>query len=89
MGVCQPYLLDKWKGGNAALHKDILSRQTSILGLMKPDLIVWPEASTPYALNKDPVWVEALAQKDIGSPFVRGSPQGKGIDLQHNFRSFA
>ena len=33
VGVCQPYLLDKWKGGNAALHKDILSRQTSILGL--------------------------------------------------------
>lgn len=51
------------RGGGAALHKDILSRQTSILGLMKPDLIVWPEASTPYALNKDPVWVEALAQK--------------------------
>jgi apolipoprotein N-acyltransferase len=55
--------LDKWKGGNAGLHKDILSRQTSILGLMKPDMIVWPEASTPYALNQDPVWVEALVQK--------------------------
>lgn len=63
VGVCQPYLLDKWKGGNAALHKDILSRQTSILGLMKPDLIVWPEASTPYPLNNDPVWVESLARK--------------------------
>ena len=30
---------------------------------MKPDLIVWPEASTPYALNKDPAWVEELVRQ--------------------------
>lgn len=72
VGVCQPYLLDKWKGGNAALHKDILSRQTSILGLMKPDLIVWPEASTPYALNKDSTWVEELV-KQASIPLLIGA----------------
>lgn len=61
VGLCQPYLREKWKGGNAGIHKDTLSRQTSFLGLMNPDFIVWPEASTPYALNQDSAWVEGLA----------------------------
>ena len=56
-------MLEKWKGDNADLHKEILSRQTSFLGLMEPDLILWPEASTPYALNKDKLWVEELSKK--------------------------
>lgn len=61
VGLCQPYLREKWKGGNADIHKDTLVRQTSFLGLMNPDFIVWPEASTPYALNQDSAWVEGLA----------------------------
>ena len=28
---------------------------------LNPDFIVWPEASTPYALNQDSAWVEGLA----------------------------
>ena len=48
---------------------------------MKPDLIVWPEASTPYALNKDAAWVEELVKTGVYPPFDRSSPQGRGIDL--------
>ncbi len=77
IGLCQPYLLDKWKGDNADLHKEILSRQTRFLGLMKPDLIVWPEAATPYALNKDKIWVEELAKK-TSVPMLIGSVLREG-----------
>ena len=38
---------------------------------MNPDLIVWPEASTPYALNKDTAWVEELAS-EIQTPYSLG-----------------
>ena len=72
VGLCQPYLREKWKGGNADIHKDTLARQTSFLGLMNPDFIVWPEASTPYALNQDSAWVEALANK-AGTPLLIGA----------------
>ena len=72
IGLCQPYLLEKWKDGNAGLHKEILKRQTLFLGLMNPDLIVWPEASTPYALNKDTAWVEKLAS-ETKTPLLIGA----------------
>ena len=72
VGLCQPYLLEKWSGENADLHKSILKRQTNVLGLMKPDLIVWPEASTPYALNNDYGWVEELSKK-TSTPMLIGS----------------
>ena len=61
VGVCQPYLEDKWVSGKASLHKEKLSRQTMLLANMSPDFIVWPEASTPYPLNLDSRWVEELA----------------------------
>ena len=76
VGLCQPYLREKWKGGNAELHKQILERQTLFLGLMKPDLIVWPEASTPYALNQDTAWVEQLSSKS-NTPMLIGAVMKK------------
>ena len=39
---------------------------------MKPDLIVWPEASTPYPVNLDRGWVESLS-KDIDIPILAGA----------------
>ena len=72
VGVCQPYLKNKWEGDNAALHKDVLRRQTRFLSLMTPDLIVWPEASTPYSINRDPIWVEELAREG-GVPLLVGA----------------
>ena len=72
VGVCQPYLLDKWKEGRALLHKKILSQQTEFLALLDPDIILWPEASTPYPINLDPLWVEKLAA-ETGVPILAGS----------------
>ncbi|MDG1138740.1 MAG: apolipoprotein N-acyltransferase [Opitutales bacterium] len=63
VGVCQPYLQDKWVQGNASLHKDKLSGQTKLLSSMSPDFVVWPEASTPYALNLDSNWVKELVEE--------------------------
>jgi apolipoprotein N-acyltransferase len=82
VGICQPYLRDKWKGGNAEIHKDTLKRQTRFLGLMNPDLIVWPEASTPYPLNKDSAWVEQLSRQ-TQTPLLIGAVL-KGYDSIHN-----
>ena len=45
------------------MHKDILRRQTKFLSLLKPDLIIWPEASSPYPLNLDRLWAEELSRK--------------------------
>ena len=63
VGICQPYLQDKWVKENARMHKETLQRQTRLLAGMEPDLIVWPEASTPYALNLDSQWVEELVNE--------------------------
>ena len=82
VGLCQPYLKEKWKGGNALIHKDTLKRQTLFLGLMNPDIIVWPEASTPYALNKDSPWVEELAVQ-TQTPLLIGAVL-KGEDAIYN-----
>ena len=46
--------------------------QTRLLALQKPDLIVWPEASTPYAVNEDRQWVEHLSA-DIEIPLLIGA----------------
>ena len=74
VGVCQPFLTNKWEGENAHLQKETLRRQTRFLSLTtpKPDLIVWPEASTPYAINFDPLWVEELA-RETGIPLLIGA----------------
>ena len=72
VGVCQPYLIDKWISSNAEKNKQILINQTRLLALQKPDLIVWPEASTPYAVNEDRQWVEHLSA-DIEIPLLIGA----------------
>ena len=72
VGICQPYLKDKWMEGRATQHKQTLTQQTEFLSLMQPDFILWPEASTPYPINIDTLWVEELAQK-IGIPILAGS----------------
>ena len=72
VGICQPYLLDKWEEGSAMKHKQILRKQTEFLSIVQPDLILWPEASTPYPINLDPLWVEDLA-RDTGIPILAGS----------------
>jgi apolipoprotein N-acyltransferase len=72
VGICQPYLQDKWVEGRATKHKETLRKQTRFLSLVRPDIILWPEASTPYPINLDRLWVEQLAE-EIGVPILAGS----------------
>ena len=72
VGVCQPYLQDKWMASEAKKQKALLIRQTKLISLLQPDLIVWPEASTPYAVNEDREWVEKLVN-EINIPLIIGA----------------
>lgn len=72
VGVCQPYLTNKWAPENIKSSKRTLVEQTKILSSLNPDLIVWPEASTPYPINLDRTWVENLC-KDTGVPILVGA----------------
>ena len=69
IGICQPYLKNKWSPENVSDHKNTLIKQTTILASLSPDLIVWPEASTPYPVNLDRLWIEKLSQ-DIEIPIL-------------------
>ena len=82
IGICQPYLQDKWIEGRAVQHKQTLKQQTEFLSILKPDIILWPEASTPYPLNLDCLWVEALAKK-TDTPILAGTVIREG-DLSYN-----
>lgn len=82
VGVCQPYLRDKWKENRVLEHKETLVRQTKFLSLLNPDLIIWPEASTPYAVNLDRQWVENLA-KDANCTLLIGAVVKEG-DFSYN-----
>ncbi len=61
-GFSQPYLREKWQTDRAARHKADLENQTLWLSLARPDVILWPEASTPYAITDDRAWAENLTR---------------------------
>ena len=73
----QPYIPQeiKWDNdkGPAILH--ILEDLTLAAGKTKPDVILWPEATTPWAVKGDEnmrAWVEDLVKR-TGTPLVLGS----------------
>ena len=72
VGICQPYLKDKWISSNAQKNKNLLIEQTKLVALQRPDVIFWPEASTPFAVNEDRAWVEDLSA-EINIPLLIGS----------------
>jgi apolipoprotein N-acyltransferase len=72
VGICQPYLKDKWISSNAQKNKNLLIEQTKLVALQRPDVIFWPEASTPFAVNEDRAWVEELSA-EINIPLLIGS----------------
>jgi apolipoprotein N-acyltransferase len=61
VGFVQPYLKDKWKPGRALVQTEQLKDYTRKLGFLRPDLILWPEASTPRGMDRDRLWIEPLA----------------------------
>ncbi len=65
----------KWDNTKTGEILTTLNGLTNVAAATKPDLILWPEASTPWALNADPdlrAWVEKLA-RDAGCALVLGS----------------
>jgi apolipoprotein N-acyltransferase len=72
VGICQPYLKNKWISSNAQKNKNLLIEQTKLVALQRPDVIFWPEASTPFAVNEDRAWVEELSA-EINIPLLIGS----------------
>lgn len=87
IAVVQPAIPQslKWDPSQADWIFNTLGGLTARAAATRPDLILWPEASTPYAVKGDQTvqaWTELLAQKCkvpllIGSVSVtgRGTPQ--------------
>ena len=73
----QPYIPQeiKWDNAKGPAILQVLDGLTLLAGETKPDLILWPEATTPWAVKGDPdmrKWVEHLAAR-AGTPLVLGS----------------
>jgi apolipoprotein N-acyltransferase len=73
----QPYIPQdlKWDETKAPAIRDTLVQETLAAAAAKPDLILWPEAATPWAVRGDAAmqrFVEDLARK-TGTPLLLGS----------------
>jgi apolipoprotein N-acyltransferase len=73
----QPYIPQtvKWDNAQGPAILQVLEELTLGAGATKPDLILWPEATTPWAVKGDAnmqAWVEQLVRR-TGAPLVLGS----------------
>ncbi|CAM3123274.1 apolipoprotein N-acyltransferase [Rariglobus hedericola] len=73
----QPYIAQdiKWDNTKGPAILEVLETLTLAASATKPDLILWPEATTPWAVKGDPemrAWVETLVNR-AGAPLVLGS----------------
>jgi apolipoprotein N-acyltransferase len=73
----QPYIPQeiKWDNSKGPAILQVLESLTLAAGETKPDLIIWPEATTPWAVKGDPemrTWVEHLSAR-AGAPLLLGS----------------
>ncbi len=71
----QPYIPQdvKWDPAKGPGILDVLQRTTLAAAATNPDLILWPEASTPWAVKGDPnarAFVEALARRAHASMLI-------------------
>ncbi len=77
VALVQPYIPQeiKWDPARGPGILGILEKTTLEAAASRPDLIVWPEAVTPLAVNSDPEtrgWLESLVKRS-GSPLLLGS----------------
>jgi apolipoprotein N-acyltransferase len=66
---------EKWDPAKGPGILDVLEKTTLAAATTKPDLILWPEAVTPWAVKGDPTsraWAESLATR-AGHPLLIGS----------------
>ena len=73
----QPYIPQtvKWDNAQGPVILNVLEDLTLAAGATKPDLILWPEATTPWAVKGDDAmrgWVEQLVAR-AGTPLLLGS----------------
>ncbi len=73
----QPYIPQeiKWDNAKGPAILRVLESLTFAAGETKPDIILWPEATTPWAVKGDAemrAWVEHLSAR-AGAPLVLGS----------------
>ena len=85
VGFVQPYLVEKWQTGKATRHKETLGRLSLMTAAAKPDIILWPEASTPYAITEDGEWVEALSRKTNTHMLI--GAVAKSTDQEHSYNA--
>ncbi len=67
----------KWDPAEAKGNIDTLKRLTDIAGVLEPDVILWPEASTPFPILDDRDarmlrWTEELVD-EVDAPLLAGS----------------
>ncbi len=89
VALVQPYIpqTEKWDAKFATRVLQILEQVTAAANDRgAPDVIVWPEAVTPWALYRDPAvqsWLEHTAKR-LGKPLLLGSVAaempGRGAD---------
>ena len=77
VAIVQPYIPqgEKWDAAMAEKILGILETQTLAAAATRPDLILWPEASTPWAVYGDPQvrqWTESLVTR-AKVPLLLGS----------------
>jgi apolipoprotein N-acyltransferase len=77
VGLIQPYIPQtiKWDESQASGILDVLTTATERAALTRADLLVWPEAVTPFAVKgNDTVrsWTQSLVTK-TGIPLLMGS----------------
>jgi apolipoprotein N-acyltransferase len=75
--VVQPYIEPelKWDEAKELENLEILERQTQFVASLEADIVLWPEAATPWPVSGNPQmqeWVEALVNT-IGKPILMGN----------------
>ncbi|PTY07782.1 apolipoprotein N-acyltransferase [Opitutaceae bacterium EW11] len=83
VAVVQPAIPQvlKWDPSQSDMIFNVLGSYTATAAKTRPDFILWPEASTPYAFRDDDIrvqrWTEQLVAK-CGVPLLMGSVSEKG-----------
>ena len=75
--VVQPYIVPelKWDEAKELENLEILERQTQFVASLEADIVLWPEAATPWPVGGNrqmQEWVEALVNT-IGKPILMGN----------------
>ena len=87
--VVQPYIAPelKWDGAKELENLTVLERQTRFVASLESDLVLWPEAATPWPIVGYPHMQERVEHlvKDIDKPILMGNlAVDREADLWYN-----